>query len=284
MAALDVSTIGLSKDAILGSGIVFVVVVVVGITTLAILWLMLYMSKFNVTVTVEERRGNSIVEYTTRGGIFVNTKSKVKEFVVWRGKWNWGSPLRGQVPENHYFRMTSRGRRILRIFKDNTDTYKILPPQKKSFYSKIFGKTDLIPPIKPGTQTHPEFIPIPNVEFRDLAKPVDLDWMNWATQTLRGYAPRFRNDTGFLKENAGVVGLMGVIFLLAVIVIVGFQKWEEGSGNLASAAASNAAATQSIVNANLQMVGIQTIRPQTNPPPTATNQQVIKSLGSGITG
>lgn len=286
MAGLDIAAIGISKDGILGGGIVFIVVVVVGLIALGILWLMMYMSKFNVVVSVEERRGNSIVEYITRGGIFVNRKSKVKEFVVWRGKWQWNSPLRGAVPENSFFRMTSRGRRILRIFKDNIDTYKVLPPQKKTFYDRIFGKTNnIIPPIKPGTPTHPDFIPVPNIEFKELEKPVDLDWMNWATQTLRGYAPRFRNDTGFLKENAGLVGLFGVIFLMTVFVIVGFQKWEDGSGNLAAAAASNAVATQKIVDANLQMVGIQTIQPQTNPPPnTPNNQQVIKSLSSGVTG
>ncbi len=293
MAALDLASVGITKEALLGGGMVFIFVIIFGLIAVAIIWAMIYLSRFNVIVTAEERRGNSVVEYTTRGGILINPKTGVKEFVIWRRKWAWASPIRGAVPNHEHFRMTSTGKRILRIFKDDIDTYKVLPPQSKKFYDKWFKRktkeqlaTEKLQGIvnAEAQGNIPEYLTVPNVKFDELEPPVDLDWMNWSTQTVKGYAERFRNNMGFLQQNAGLVGLMGVIFLMTVFVIVGFQKWEDGSANLASAAQSNAQATQRIVEANLQMVGITTIQPQSNPGQTPTQQQVINSLGSGVTG
>jgi len=88
-----------------------------------------------------------------------------------------------------------------------------------------------------------------------------LDWYNWASQTLKGMSPRFRNDVGFLRENAGIVGLGMISFIFVVMIIVGFQKWEDGTANLKATAASNAQSVGYITNAQIAAGGVQVVTP-----------------------
>lgn len=234
-----------SASSIKLGGLLFVGFIGFIIILAVIFGVMLYLGRFRLKIEVEEKRGKGQVQYTTRGGIVKNRKTGVKELVIWRHKNNPAHSLRSGVPDWDLFRTDLKGKRVLRIYKDSVDTFKIIPP----------------------------------VNEEDAGKPVDLDWYNWASQSLKGNAERYRNDRGILRENAGIIGLFGVIFLVMVIVIVGFSKWEEGTGNLAATAAQVAETSQNLKEVSGGFRGVQYIEDTTpNVQDNAPAQQIQENL------
>jgi len=137
MAAIDIASIGLTKTNLLSGGMTFIVFIIFILLASAGIGFVMWLSRYRMMIFVEERRGNSVIEYLTRGGIIVNNKSGVKELVVWRGKWNWNLPLRSEVPDNKYFRINSKGAKFLRIIKDSVDTFKVVTNRQIN-HSKTF--------------------------------------------------------------------------------------------------------------------------------------------------
>ena len=211
---------GFKTGSLLFLGIIFLLV-----SLLFLIWLIVWLGQFKIRVDVEERRGKNLIEYSTRGGIVLNKKKNIKEFALWRTRYNPVGMIRGAIPSNDMFRITGKGKNILRAYKDSVDTFKVIPP---------FNEDEVLP-------------------------PVDLDWYNWAGQSLKGLAPRYRNDKGMFKENAGLIAFGGVLFVFLAIVILGMGKWVDGTEQLASAASSVEQTTANLVKIQSGAQGVQVI-------------------------